>query len=156
MTLSATGQSALSASTGADGSFSFAQVPVGAWTATVTPPTGFSAGPQATAAVAVVAGQTATVSLTLAQTGGTPQSGNVGVSVADFSFTPASLTIAAGSTVTWKNDGQVTHTATADGTEFDSGNLASGASFAHTFNTKGTFKYHCAIHASMTGTITVQ
>jgi len=156
LTLTATGQTALSGTSGSDGSFSFTQVPVGAWTLTVTPPAGYGAVAQSSAAVTVTAGQTASVSLAVKKDAGTPQSGNVNVSVADFSFTPSSLTITSGSTVTWKNDGNVTHTATADGAEFDSGNLASGASFSHTFSTKGTFTYHCAIHASMTGTITVQ
>ncbi len=156
LALSATGQATLTTTSAADGSFSFASVPVGDWTITVTPPTGFSAGPQATAAVTVRAGQTTTANLQLAKTG-SPQSGNVGVSIAGFAFAPASVTIAVGSTITWKNNDNVTHTATVDtGSEFDSGNLASGASFSHTFNTKGVFTYHCAIHTNMKATITVQ
>ncbi len=86
----------------------------------------------------------------------TVQSGNVAVSIAGFAFKPASLTITAGSTVTWTNGDAVTHTATADGGEFDSGDLANGKTFSHTFANKGTFTYHCAIHSNMLGTITVQ
>ncbi len=156
LTLSATGRSSLTSTSGADGSFSFTSVPVGSWTLTVAPPTGFKADAQSSAAVTVAAGQTATVNLLLDRSGGTPQSGNVPVSIAGFAFVPADLTITAGSTVTWKNNDTVAHTATGDAGEFDSGNLANGASFAHTFNTKGTFTYHCAIHATMKATIVVQ
>ena len=85
-----------------------------------------------------------------------PASGSGSVGIVDFSFGPQDVTIAAGGTVTWTNNGGVAHTATSNGTEFDSGNLGSNASFSHTFNTKGTYAYHCAIHASMTGTVTVQ
>ncbi len=86
----------------------------------------------------------------------TAQSGNVAVSIAGFAFKPASLTITAGSTVTWTNSDAVTHTATSDGGEFDSGDLTTNASFSHTFANKGTFTHHCAIHSNMQGTITVQ
>jgi plastocyanin len=44
---------------------------------------------------------------------------------------------------------------TADGGSFNSGTLAGGGSFSHRFTTAGTFAYHCAIHASMTGTVVV-
>jgi plastocyanin len=45
---------------------------------------------------------------------------------------------------------------TADGGGFGSSTLATGASFSHAFSTAGTYAYHCAIHASMTGTIVVR
>ncbi len=81
--------------------------------------------------------------------------GSGAVTLAGFAFSPSSLTVKAGTTVTWTNHDGVTHTVTADGGSFDSGHLASGATFSRTFATAGTFSYHCAIHPSMTGTITV-
>ena len=78
------------------------------------------------------------------------------VSIANFAFAPASVSVNAGDTVTWtNNDAGVPHTATADGGAFNSGTLASGASFSHTFTAAGTFAYHCNIHPSMTGTVVV-
>jgi plastocyanin len=76
------------------------------------------------------------------------------VSRADFS--PATLTIAVGSTVIWKNTSQVAHTVTSDDGTFDSGDLPAGATFRYTFTTPGTFHYTCAYHPWMTGTIIVQ
>jgi plastocyanin len=77
------------------------------------------------------------------------------VTIVDFAFQPASLEVPAGSTVTWTNSGAATHTVTADNGAFDSGRLAPGASFSQTFDTAGTFTYHCEIHAQMVGTIVV-
>jgi plastocyanin len=79
------------------------------------------------------------------------------VSIPGFSFDPASLTINQGDIVTWTNNHTVNHTTTSDdGTEWDSGTMAPGATFSHTFTTAGTFPYHCAIHPAMLGTITVE
>ena len=77
-----------------------------------------------------------------------------------FAFSPATLTIKAGTTVTWKNNTTVSHTATSDdGKSFDSGTsnpIAPGGTFSFTFTTAGTFPYHCAIHPFMKATIIVQ
>lgn len=77
------------------------------------------------------------------------------VSIAGFSFQPAAITVAVGTTVTWTNDDSTSHTVTADDASFDSGSLAKGATFKQTFATAGTFAYHCSIHSSMKGTVTV-
>ena len=77
------------------------------------------------------------------------------VSIADFSFSPASLTIEAGTTVTWVNNGAAPHTATGDGGSFDTGQIAAGGSAGITFDTPGTYTYICSIHPQMTGTIVV-
>lgn len=76
--------------------------------------------------------------------------------VQDFEFVPASLTVTAGTTVTWTNQGPSQHTVTADDGSFDSGPVAVGGTFSQTFGTAGTFTYHCNIHQSMTGTVIVQ
>lgn len=86
-------------------------------------------------------------------TGGT-SSGN-SVSIKNFSFSAATVTVASGTTVTWTNNDAVTHTVTADDGSFDSGNIAPGAAFSHKFSTVATVKYHCSIHTMMTGSVVV-
>lgn len=77
-----------------------------------------------------------------------------------FAFSPATLTIKAGTTVVWKNTTSVGHTVTSDdGKSFDSGSsnpIAQGATYSFTFNNPGTYAYHCAIHPFMKATIVVQ
>ena len=78
-----------------------------------------------------------------------------------FAFSPATLTIKAGTTVTWKNTTSVGHTVTSDdGKSFDSGTsnpiAAQGGTFSFTFTKAGTFAYHCEIHPFMKATIIVQ
>ncbi len=78
-----------------------------------------------------------------------------------FTFSPATLTIKAGTTVTWKNVTTVAHTVTSDdGKSFDSGTskpiAAQTGTFSFTFKTAGTFKYHCSFHPFMKATINVQ
>lgn len=83
-----------------------------------------------------------------------------GVSIHDFSFDPANVTINVGDSVRWTNDegiGGPSHTATSDTQgQFDSGVLTPGQSHTETFNGAGTFAYHCSIHTSMQGTVVVQ
>ena len=77
-----------------------------------------------------------------------------GVTIAGFAFSPQSITIDVGDTVTWTNNDDVDHTATGPG--FDTSTITSGGGTATvTFNTAGTFAYHCTIHPSMTGTVVV-
>ncbi len=85
-----------------------------------------------------------------------PSAGGSAVSIAGFSFKPATITVAVGATVTWTNQDSAGHTVTADDSSFTSERLATGATFSHTFATAGTFTYHCAIHSSMKATVTVQ
>ena len=78
------------------------------------------------------------------------------VDVFDNGFTLADLTIAKGTTVTWTDTGQRSHTVTsADGTFGSDGALTSGKTYAHTFDSAGTFAYKCTIHSDMQGTVTV-
>jgi amicyanin len=78
------------------------------------------------------------------------------VTIADFSFTPATITINQGDTVTWNNNGPTPHSATATGGEFDTGILRKGQSGSHTFNQAGTYSYICTPHPYMKGTVVVQ
>lgn len=73
------------------------------------------------------------------------------------SFTPSPATVSVGQSVSWKNGDSVAHTATQDGSGgFDTGSIAPGATSAPiTMTVAGTFGYHCSIHPSMTGSLTV-
>ena len=95
---------------------------------------------------------------------GNPGPGNPGpgaaaaaVSIADFAFAPADLTVAAGTTVTWTNSDRRGHTVkSTDGAFASSGTLGNGDDvLAITFPAPGTFPYVCAIHVDDEGTITV-
>ena len=66
------------------------------------------------------------------------------------------LTIAVGTTVSWANNDNTTHTTAADGSQWSSGNIAPGGRFNFTFASAGRFTYHCQIHPNMVGTIVVQ
>jgi plastocyanin len=78
------------------------------------------------------------------------------VSIQDFNFSPATLTVDTGTTVTWQNQGNASHTVTADDGSFDSKTLQPGQSFSHTFESPETVTYHCEIHPRMmTGSVTV-
>jgi plastocyanin len=77
------------------------------------------------------------------------------VGIVDFNFTPRSTTVHVGDAVTWTNNGQAPHTATANDGSFETGTLQKGASASHTFTTPGTFAYICKIHPFMKGTVTV-
>jgi LPXTG-motif cell wall-anchored protein len=79
-----------------------------------------------------------------------------GVTIADFSFSPASLTINQGDTVTWVNNGPTPHSATANDGSFNTGILKAGQSGSHTFSQAGTFSYYCQPHPYMKATIVVQ
>ncbi len=77
------------------------------------------------------------------------------VTIQNFAFSPATLEVKIGTTITWKNMDSAPHTVSADDGSFDSGTLNTGDTFSFTFNEAGTFTYHCNIHPDMTATITV-
>lgn len=81
-----------------------------------------------------------------------------------FAPNPFTITLAGGGVVQWFNDDQtegpyggsgVTHNITADDNSFVSGALAPGGSFKVTFSAQGSYPYHCSIHPTMKGTVTV-
>ena len=78
------------------------------------------------------------------------------VTISGFAFAPDSLSIAVGDTVTWTNDDAVNHSSTSDDDAWDTGLIASGTSATVTFDTAGTFAYHCTPHPNMTATVTVE
>jgi plastocyanin len=100
--------------------------------------------------------------------GSNPPPGASVVRMQEYSFAPSSLTIKAGTTVQWTNNGTLAHTTTSDAAVWDSGSLGApgtgeygggtaGAEYQFRFNSPGTYPYHCTFHVQqgMRGTITV-
>ena len=79
------------------------------------------------------------------------------VTIQNFAFSPANITVKVGTTVTWTNKDSVAHTVTeTDGkTGPDSGNVNPNSAYSFTFKTAGTYHYNCKIHPEMVGTVTV-
>ena len=103
-----------------------------------------------TAALAIVA------SLAL---GSTAVAGEPSASVVvakEFMFSPATLTVAAGTTVTWSNRDEEPHTVVSETGLFRSAALDTNESFSFRFDQPGTYRFVCSIHPQMTGTIIVQ
>ena len=107
-------------------------------------------------------GSTGATTTEQTDTGKAPSGGGGGetaeVDIPDISFEPKSLTVKAGTTVTWTNSDDIPHTVTKDGgpgAEFDSGNLAPGDTFEQTFDAKGKVDYVCQIHPGQEGSVTV-
>lgn len=75
------------------------------------------------------------------------------VNIKGYAFDTTTVSVAVGSTVTWTNLDSATHTVTGD--DFDSGNLANGKSWSHTFDTTGSFAYICSIHPTMHGEVVI-
>ncbi len=78
------------------------------------------------------------------------------VTISDFKFTPDTVTVNEGDTVTWTNDGPTVHTATAEDGSFDTGVLRKGESGSATFTQAGTINYICSPHPYMKGKVIVQ
>ena len=70
-------------------------------------------------------------------------------------YEPASLTVAAWTTVTWVNQGSTPVTVTSPDGLFDSDQIPPGGSFSLTFDTPGTFRYFCVPYPHMKGTVVV-
>ena len=81
--------------------------------------------------------------------------GDPGDTISDYTFSPATITVHVGDTITWTNNGPSPHTATASNGSFNTGTLKKGQSASHTFTQAGTFAYICTIHPFMHGTVVV-
>jgi LPXTG-motif cell wall-anchored protein len=81
---------------------------------------------------------------------------NGGVTIADFAFSPTTVTVNEGDTVTWTNNGPTPHSATASDGSFDTGILAKGQTGSHAFDVPGTYSYFCQPHPYMKATVVVQ
>ncbi len=77
------------------------------------------------------------------------------VNIDAFAFAPTTLTVPAGSTVTWTNKDGEPHTVVANDGSFHSPTMDTNGTFSFTFPTVGTFDYICSIHPFMHGTVVV-
>ncbi len=82
--------------------------------------------------------------------------GDAAVKIDNFTFTPKSVTVKAGTTVTWTNQDDIPHTVTSTTKQFRSMALDTDDKFTFTFSTPGTYDYFCSLHPKMTGTIVVE
>jgi plastocyanin len=78
------------------------------------------------------------------------------IEIRDFAFTPRTLTIAAGTTVTWRNHDPEPHTVRGDAEFLRSGALDQDENYSVRFDKPGTYRYGCSIHPQMSATIIVQ
>ena len=80
----------------------------------------------------------------------------VEVKIDNFSFSPATITIPAGTTVRWTNRDDIPHTVVSDDQKFASKALDTDDQYSYTFTKPGTYGYFCSIHPKMTGKVVVQ
>jgi plastocyanin len=92
-----------------------------------------------------------------ATAGPKPSGASRAVTISNFAFQPATVTVKRGTRLTVTNRDSAAHTATADdGHSFDTGNLATGASKTITVTRPGAYAYRCAIHPYMHGELIVK
>lgn len=77
------------------------------------------------------------------------------VTIQSFMFSPETISVKAGTVVTWTNLDAARHTVQADDASFDSKGFGKGQSYSYTFGKAGTYRYSCGVHGSMTGTVKV-
>jgi plastocyanin len=83
--------------------------------------------------------------------------GAIEVKIDNFSFGPTTMTVAAGTTVTWTNNDDVPHTVVSDDkTTFKSRALDTSEKFSYTFTKPGKYSYFCSVHPKMTAEVIVQ
>ena len=99
--------------------------------------------------------RTGVMLLLLAWQGATADAGASIVLAKDFMFAPVSLTVKAGSTVTWTNKDDEPHTVVSETGLFRSSALDTDESFSFRFDKPGSYRYTCSIHPRMVGTIIV-
>ena len=97
----------------------------------------------------------ATPAAAMAQGGGGGASTDL-VAIADFAFDPETVTVDAGTKLTWTNDDEAPHTATADDGSFDTGTLKLDDTGAVAIDQPGTYTYYCRFHPFMKGTVEVR
>ena len=78
------------------------------------------------------------------------------INVDNFSFSPATLTVTAGTTVTWTNHDDIPHNIVERDQKFKSKALDTDDSYAHTFAEPGTYEYFCGLHPKMVGKVIVE
>lgn len=78
------------------------------------------------------------------------------VAIDNFSFSPASITVPVGTTLTWTNRDDIPHTVVSDNQKFKSKALDTDEKFSFTFTEPGTYSYFCSIHPKMVGKVVVE
>jgi plastocyanin len=81
---------------------------------------------------------------------------NAAVKIDNFVFGPQTITVPAGTTVTWTNGDDIPHTAVSTDGVFKSKVLDTDEKFSYTFARAGTYSYYCTIHPKMTGQVVVK
>jgi plastocyanin len=90
-------------------------------------------------------------------TAGTPVSIVSGAStLTTTAYSPNPLNVTVGTTVTWTNNDNMSHTSTANNGLWSSPLIGPGGQFSTTFTSAGSFAYKCTIHPGMVGTVNVQ
>jgi len=80
----------------------------------------------------------------------------VAVKIDNFSFSPATITVPAGTTIRWTNRDDIPHTVVSEDKIFKSKVLDTDEQFTYTFTKPGTYSYFCSIHPKMTAKVVVQ
>jgi plastocyanin len=78
------------------------------------------------------------------------------VKIGNFTFSPATLTVAPGTTVTWTNEDDIPHTIAAKNKAFRSKTLDTDNQFSFTFTAPGEYEYFCSLHPHMIGKVIVK
>ncbi len=95
-------------------------------------------------------------SITFAATPPANASPEIAIKIDNFSFSPATVTVPAGTTVRWTNHDDIPHTVVSEDKVFKSQVLDSDGDFTYTFTKPGTYSYFCSIHPKMVGKVVVQ
>src|SRR6266446_206943 len=77
------------------------------------------------------------------------------ITMKNSAFSPATITVASGSKVTWMNDDNMVHTVTTSDASLNSGDIAVGYSYSKTFSSAGTYNYYDTQNTSMTGVLII-
>ncbi|MGA2337141.1 MAG: cupredoxin family copper-binding protein [Terriglobales bacterium] len=85
-----------------------------------------------------------------------PSAANAAVKIDNFVFGPQTITIPAGTTVTWTNSDDIPHTVVSTEGVFKSKVVDTDEKFSYTFTKAGTYPYYCSVHPKMTGKVVVQ
>ena len=85
-----------------------------------------------------------------------PDSKGSTITIDNFSFSPATVTVPAGTTITWTNKDDIPHTVVEKNQKFRSKGLDTDDNFSYTFTAPGTYEYFCGMHPKMVGKVIVE
>jgi plastocyanin len=108
------------------------------------------------ALILVIALLSAALSLSFAAPPNDKPASEVAVKIDNFSFSPATITVSAGTTVRWTNRDDIPHTVVSEDKTFKSKVLDTDEQYTYTFTKPGTYDYFCSIHPKMTAKVVVQ